>query len=369
MSKSSAKNSNAGDEMSGELVYGGQLSERKKRILRSIIEAHIELGEPIGSKYLATAKIPFSSATIRNEMAELEEMGYLEQPHTSAGRVPSKLGYRFYVDSLMENYKLTAAEIITLNNMLKSKMGEMDSIIQTASKLVAKITNYTSVAIKASGRETVSSFSYMILDEHNFLLVMKMSDGSIKTHQVATEIVADDNNISLLMTLLNQFCTNVTPDEIAYSVIMKMEASMGSAAALVNPTVKAFYNAVASSSDDDVKFEGVNKLLEYPEFTDVEQLKRVFSMIENKDNFKEMLSRSDSDKVNVFIGDDESKLASKSAFIFRTLTVDGKVVGAIGVFGPSRMDYSKVISTVEYLTQKITGIIEGKALPESDELS
>ena len=113
--------SSEGDEMSGELVYGGPLSERKKRILRSIIEAHIEMGEPIGSKYLvASAQIPFSSATIRNEMAELEEMGYLEQPHTSAGRIPTKLGYRFYVDSLMENYKLTAAEIVTLNNMIRS---------------------------------------------------------------------------------------------------------------------------------------------------------------------------------------------------------------------------------------------------------
>ncbi len=355
--------------MSGELVYGGPLSERKKRILRSIIEAHIEMGEPIGSKYLVTsAEIPFSSATIRNEMAELEEMGYLEQPHTSAGRVPTKLGYRFYVDALMESYKLTAAEIVTLNNMLKSKMGEMDSIIQTASKLVAKMTNYTSVAIKASEKETVSAFSYMILDEYKFLLVMKMNSGSVKTKQVSVDIVVDDDNMTRLLVLFNQYCVNVTPDDITYSTIVKMESAMGDAAKLVNPTIKAFYNAVATSSDTDVKFEGVNKLLEYPEFSNVEQLKRVFSMIENKEDFIDMLSKSDRDKVNVFIGDnDESKFASNSAFIFRTLTVDGKVVGAIGVFGPSRMDYSKVISTVEYLTQKITGIIEGKVLPDGDD--
>ena len=129
--------------MAGGIVYGGPLSERKKRILRSIIDAHIAMGEPIGSKYLVTsAEIPFSSATIRNEMAELEEMGYLEQPHTSAGRVPTQLGYRFYVDSLMESYKLTAAEIVALNNMLKSKIGELDSIIQNASKLVAVRISY-----------------------------------------------------------------------------------------------------------------------------------------------------------------------------------------------------------------------------------
>lgn len=353
--------------MSNDLVYGGPLSERKKRILRSIIEAHISMGEPIGSKYLVTsAEIPFSSATIRNEMAELEEMGYLEQPHTSAGRIPTKLGYRFYVDSLMESYKLTATEIVALNNMLKSKIGELDTIIQSASKLVANLTNYTSVAIKASEKETVRSFSYMLLDDHNFLLVMKMSGENVKTKQVYADIVADDNNLSRLVDLFNRYCVDVSPDEIPFSTIIKIEEAMGASSKLVHPAIKAFYDAVASSSDTDVKFEGVNKLLEYPEFSNMEQIKRVFSMLENKDEFIDIISKSEKDRVNVFIADeDENKFASNSAFIFRTLTVDGKVVGAIGVFGPSRMDYSKVISTVDYLTQKITGIIEGKALPES----
>ncbi|MBQ8862804.1 MAG: heat-inducible transcription repressor HrcA, partial [Clostridia bacterium] len=196
--------------MSGELIYGGPLSERKKRILRSIIDAHIAMGEPIGSKYLVTsAEIPFSSATIRNEMAELTEMGYLEQPHTSAGRVPTQLGYRFYVDSLMESYKLTATEIVALNNMLKSKIGELDTIIQSASKLVANLTNYTSVAIKASERETVRAFSHMVLDEHNFLMVMKMSGENVKTNQVHTDIVLEENNVSRLMSLFNAYCVGV----------------------------------------------------------------------------------------------------------------------------------------------------------------
>jgi heat-inducible transcriptional repressor len=177
-------------------------------------------------------------------------------------------------------------------------------------------------------------------------------------------MLLDEVNVSRLMSLFNMYCVDVTPDDITYSSIVKMEGEMGSAAGLVNPAVKAFYSAVATASDSNVRFEGVNKLLEYPEFSSVDQLKRVFSMLENKDDFINMLSTSDRDKVNVFIGNEESILASNSAFIFKPLTVDGKVIGAIGVFGPSRMDYSKVISTVEYLTQKITGIIEGKALPE-----
>ena len=195
-------------------------------------------------------------------------------------------------------------------------------------------------------------------------MVMKTSGENVKTKQVHTDILLDENNVSRLISLLNAYCVNVTPDDITYSTIVKMESAMGAAARLVNPAIKAFYDAVATAPDSNVRFEGVNKLLEYPEFSNVEQLKRVFSMLENKEDFLDILSRSERDKVNVFIGDGENNFATNSAFIFRPLTVDGKVIGAIGVFGPSRMDYSKVISTVEYLTQKITGIIEGRALPE-----
>ncbi len=162
--------------MENKLIVGGDLSQRKKLILRSVIESHITTGEPIGSKYLMTkSDIPYSSATIRNEMAELEDMGYLEQPHTSAGRVPTSLGYRFYVDALMESYKLTATEIVSLNNIIKNKMGELDSILKSASKLIASMTNYTTVAVKAPHTDalTVSQFSYMLLEPTAFLLVIR----------------------------------------------------------------------------------------------------------------------------------------------------------------------------------------------------
>ena len=130
-------------------MYGNDLSERKKLILKAVVESHIEYGEPVGSKSLQQLPgISCSSATIRNEMAELEEMGYLEQPHTSAGRVPSQLGYRFYVDSLIESYAMTTNEISEINKLLKSKMNELDQILLTASKLAGNLTNYTSCLIK-----------------------------------------------------------------------------------------------------------------------------------------------------------------------------------------------------------------------------
>ena len=175
--------------MSGELVYGGPLSERKKRILRSIIEAHIEMGEPIGSKYLvSSAAIPFSSATIRNEMSELEEMGYLEQPHTSAGRIPTRLGYRFYVDSLLEKYAMTTNEIAQINALLKVKMGELDRILLAASNLASSMTNYTGIAIKPRVSSiSVEKFETIYLDPSHYILIAVDATGNVKSKHLHSE--------------------------------------------------------------------------------------------------------------------------------------------------------------------------------------
>ena len=342
--------------MKNELMVGGELSERKKLILRSVVESHISSGEPIGSKYLMTnSDIPYSSATIRNEMAELENLGYLEQPHTSAGRVPTGLGYRFYVDSLMESYKLTATEIVSLNNLIRNKMGELNSILKSASKLIASMTNYTSIAVKAknAGTRLVEQFSYMLLDEREFLLVMRMSDGTIATKHIRTEIALSDDILRKLSDVLGKYFANRASEEVTLPIIMQAETEMGNASSLVSSVIKVIYETIGKSEEADINVEGMNKLLEYPEFAGVEQMKQIISMFENKDDFMKIVESADDDKVNIFIGRD-GELVDHSAFVFKTIKVGGKAVGAIGVFGPSRMDYSKVISTVEYLSQKLS---------------
>ena len=264
--------------MENKLIVGGDLSQRKKLILRSVIESHITTGEPIGSKYLMTkSDIPYSSATIRNEMAELEDMGYLEQPHTSAGRVPTSLGYRFYVDALMESYKLTATEIVSLNNIIKNKMGELDSILKSASKLIASMTNYTTVAVKAPHTDalTVSQFSYMLLEPTAFLLVMRMSDGNVETRHIRTEIPVDEEMLSKLSDVLGDNFCGVTSNAITLPMIMKAETEMGSAGTIIALAIKALYDTIGKPDEADINFEGINRLLEYPEFSDVEQMKKV----------------------------------------------------------------------------------------------
>ena len=180
------------------------LSERKKQILKAIVDAHIAGGEPIGSKVLMQ-QIACSSATIRNEMAELEEMGYLEQPHTSAGRVPSELGYRFYVDSLVEHYAMTAREIAQINQVLKAKMSELDQILATASSLASNLTNYTGFALKPRASEvTVTKYEAIYIAPGQFVLVMVADDGSVKTRNVKLDLPFDSASVATLATVLNQ---------------------------------------------------------------------------------------------------------------------------------------------------------------------
>ncbi|MEI3152928.1 MAG: heat-inducible transcriptional repressor HrcA [Eubacteriales bacterium] len=348
-----------------------KLSERKKQILRAVVEAHIATGEPVGSRYLTdNAGINFSSATVRSEMADLEEMGYLEQPHTSSGRVPTKLGYHFYIDSLMNGYKLSAMETIELNNTLKGKIGELDSLMTGISKLVSSLTNYTAVALKAENREqTVDRFSYMILDAHSFLIVMRMADSSVVTKQIQTHVLVDDRLLKRLTQLLTKYLARIPAKDISFSVVMTIEREIGVGGAIVAPSVKAVYEAIGGNADADLRFEGVNRLLEYPEFSDIDKIRGMLEMMENKQEMIKILSEADSDKVNVYIGGDEQEsLIDNSALIFKKLTVGGKVVGAIGVLGPSRMDYSRVISTMEYLSRQISVLFGGALPPGKTEL-
>ena len=220
--------------MSGK---SGELSERKKQILKAIVNAHIEGGEPVGSKsILQSAGMNCSSATIRNEMAELEEMGYLEQPHASAGRVPSELGYRFYVDSLIEHYAMTTQEIAQINNLLRAKMGELDQILSAASHLASALTNYTGIAIQPrSGAVSFSKFEGIYLDPAHIILVAVSSTGTVKSKHIHTEFELEEATVAKLTQALNETLVNLTAERITLPIIMDLEARMGPESGMVGP--------------------------------------------------------------------------------------------------------------------------------------
>ncbi len=349
-----------------------ELSERKKLILKAIVEAYIELGEPVGSKYVMnTQGLNYSSATIRNEMAELEDMGYLEQPHTSAGRIPSELGYRFYVDSLIEGYDLTAKEIGELKSSLAQKQSELDHILNTAMQLASSMTNYTALAVKPRQKGfTVRKFNLMSVDEHDLVLVMVTSVGEVKTKNLRSEKSISQEACTAMTELLNEKLVGLRGSDITLDVIMDMESRMGRFDFMVSPIVKAVYEAV-NNGGGELRFDGVNRLLEYPDVYNSDSLQDMLTMFEDKDDLIEAISDESAEhaqdgNVRVYIGSENVvKNMNNSTLIFKPITKGGKTVGAIGIIGPIRMDYPKVIAMIDQLTKGIDEIMnEQRGLPE-----
>lgn len=336
---------------------GDELSERKKIILKAIIDAHIENGEPVGSKYLTyNQQIALSSATIRNEMAELEEMGYLEQPYTSAGRIPSEQGYRFYVNSLMQNYHLTANELREMNMLFANKMDQLDKILDSSSKLMSMLTNYASLAVKPKTNQiTVVRFKTILLDGLNFLLILITNVNVVKTRYIRVAFLLEEEKLQHFENVLNMYLTNITMDMVTLPLMVEMENRVPEYRELVSPVIKAIYEVLNELDDGDLKFDGVNKLLQYPEFSDVDRMRELFGILENKEEILDIISNSAHDIINIYIGSENVvDIMQKSTLIFKTIKSGERIVGAIGVLGPCRMDYSKVVTTVEYLANNIS---------------
>lgn len=350
------------------------LSERKKMILKAIIESHIRDGEPVGSKTLTKSGISFSPATIRNEMAELEEMGYLEQPHTSAGRVPSEQGYRFYVNGLMQPTALTVTEQNEVTGMVQSKMTELDQLLDRATKLISELTNYTSIAVRPRQKTvTVHHFKLVHLNDNAFLLVMITSAEIVKTKQIHTGMSVTPGMIERLELGLNLFVANKTPEEITLPVIMELEEKLSDLAPLINPIIRCVYEVISELDGGELKLEGMNRLLQYPDYSSLQELKDLLGTLENKEELLNLISSSDRDKVNVLIGsENEVDVMHNSSLVFKTVKRGGRVVGAIGVIGPTRMDYSRVITAVEQLAGSIEDMAANTpigALPEGRQIS
>ena len=340
------------------------LSERKKQILKAIIEAHIELGEPVGSKYLTSVDvISCSSATIRNEMAELEEMGYLEQPHTSSGRVPSELGYRLYVDSLVEKYRLTEAEIGELNRTLRGKQAELDSILERAVKLASRFTKYTALTIKPRQRRiSVSRFDVIPIDTYTMVLVMIIGRVA-KTKYIRSDMEVTADAAARLSIVLNTYVANLTSMEISMPIVMEMERAMGEYEYLVSPVVKSVCELLSSFDGGELRFDGINRLLSYPDYYDTDRLRDMLEMFERGDDLLQVLSddtcaEDANGKMKIYIGrENRVKIMDNSTLIYKPVMRDGVAVGAIGIIGPTRMNYGRAMSLIDKISSGVSEII------------
>jgi len=357
------------DERSGSVFYE-ELSERKKTILKAVVEAHIEGGEPVGSKYITQSNLlSCSSATIRNEMAELEALGYLEQPHTSAGRVPSELGYRFYVDSLVDQYESATREVAAVNQLLKTKMSEIDQILESASRLASKLTNYTGIAIKPKAAAVkMSRYEVISLDEHNFAIVMVSTHGALKTKKAKTSEVISPDAPAKLTALLNAHLVGLSADMITLPLIVNMEKAMGADGFMVGAAVKCIYDVMSEIDGGELRYSGINNLLNYPEYSDTQMLGQLLGTLEDQNEILDLVSEAEGDDINVLIGSESPvKVMNNSSLVFKPIKKNGRTVGVIGVLGPRRMDYKNVLRTIDEIGGSISDMIgETRELKEGD---
>lgn len=354
------------------MAGSSELSERKKQILKAVVDAHIKMGEPVGSKYLTqNQQFSCSSATIRNEMAELEGMGYLEQPHTSAGRVPSEAGYRFYVDWLIERYRLGASEIERLRQAIRAKQAELKTILETGAKLASSMTNYTALAIRRkSAGVTASRFEIVRLDPHNLVLVIMTSEGSVKTRHLKIPFDTTAEGVAVLSEIMNNTLSGLGAEDISLPLMMEIERRMGDHDFLVSPVIKSVCEELTSFDGGELSVEGLNRLLAYPEYSDMGRFKDLLAMLEEKNDVVKLIDSAGAadGNLHVYIGSENTvKIMENSTLVFKSLKSANGTVGAIGIIGPVRMDYSKVISVLDNVTGQIADVIGIGALPPPGE--
>jgi heat-inducible transcriptional repressor len=328
------------------------LDERKKRILEAIIEEYNETAEPVGSNKIAlNYDLKFSPATIRSEMASLEELGYLEQPHTSAGRIPSNKGYRAYIDNIMRERHLSAKEKEVIDySILQSDVVRLDSLIKEATSIITRLTNYASIAIGPSMDNCkVEEIKIVKIGQSSLLIVILADTGVIKESVIKCDTQITEENIYILNNYMNYKLRGMSFLDVYENINAYVESEISNTSGNVSSIITELCNLLVENGQN-IYMEGTMKLLGLPELKKEETLKNFLNIIETKDAIKELLKTGYDGTINVYIGQ-ESSFDDLKDFTIITFkhSINEKEVGTIGVIGPTRMDYKKVIPTIKYL--------------------
>ena len=342
-----------------------EMTERRKKILRAVVEHYIETAEPVGSKVIAQlAQLDCSSATIRNEMATLEKLGYLEQPHTSAGRVPSALGYRFYVNELMGEHKLSLQETERINQAMDMKMRELDRVIDQAGKLVSQFTNYPSFALTA-GRERVfiTRFDLLLISENSFIAVAMTNTKVVKNKLIHLPTEITEQHLQLLNALLNTSFTGKTLQEFTPELMQVAEKAAGSSYGLISLVVSFAMEVLDDLEHSSVHTAGAGRLLNQPEYQDVDKAHKLLTYLADEPDLAGSLSgplMGEGESTKVLIGPENvAEELKDTSVVLASYDIGDGMKGVIGVVGPTRMDYAKVTAKLSYLADNLGKLFNG----------
>jgi len=337
-----------------------KLEERKKRVLEAIILDYIATAEPVGSRTISKKyDLGVSPATVRNEMSDLEEMGLLEQPHTSAGRIPSQIGYRYYVDFLMERQSISEEVKRYIRNALRSKIKAAEDMVQSATKLLAQMTNYTTFLMASTYKDNVLTHIQLLpLSEHKLVLILVLDNGHVEHRVIDMPVPLTERQLDEISSVLRQNLCGLTVDQWRKQPQQVLRARWDGEISLLEDLLNSVEEALTVEYEHKLYLSGTINILNQPEFVrDVDKVREILGLLEEERVMHELMQKyiSDEDQeIKIRIGREiPHEVLSSCSLITATYHLDGKVIGTVGVLGPTRMDYSKTASLLEYITKSL----------------
>ena len=345
-----------------------ELDERKRKILKAIIQTYLETGEPVGSRTISKyTDLNLSSATIRNEMSDLEELGYIIQPYTSAGRIPSDLGYRLYVDELMKEKDKEVAEI---KDLMIEKTDKMEKVLKQVVKILAFNTNYaTMITGPTYHRNKLKFIQLSRVSEVQLLAVVVVEGNIVKNHIIELREPMDEETVLKLNLLLNTQLNGLTIEEINLAMISRMKEQAGIHSEVISSVIDAIAQAIAVDDQEmEIYTSGATNIFKYPELADTSKASELISAFEEKDALAEFVKDTmDSDNgsentgIQVYIGNESPvKTMKDCSVVTATYDLGGGMQGTIGIIGPKRMDYENVVDNLKTLKSQLDNIFKKK---------
>lgn len=337
------------------------LNERKKKILQIIIEDYISSAEPVGSRTIARKyDLGLSPATIRNEMSDLELLGYLEQPHTSAGRIPSAQAYRFYVDALIEPGTLTDNDMALIDGWYNERRRNIDDIFQSTAKILSRMTQNVSMVL--TNQQTIANFCYLKflpLDSQHAILCIVADDGSIDMNVVDIPLGMSSEEMDYLAGKMSKLLEDHNLSDISVEILQNVHTDVVEDKLIFSSLLQAVRKMTGRRQEQKVFLGGTKQLLNQPEFRDVERVRNLLGILEEEKVLKDLLQGGEDSGLKVTIGSENKFTGIQDcSMVQATYRLNGQIVGTMAVLGPTRMEYGKVISVMDYLHKYLKTILD-----------
>ncbi len=336
-----------------------ELSERKLKILSAVIDSYVQSAEPVSSKFLCDLlSFSVSSATIRNELAELTELGFLEQPHTSAGRIPSNLGYRLYINKLMSRAHLSRKTKEYIDSELNLSVGDPDAILKNVTQLLANMTNFAVISTNISAQKnSVRNIQLVQISSHTAMIILTTASGVVKNRVFRCDFLLTADILQVINHVLNEKVVGVLLSEITPAFIQTVAASLGEMAFFMPDVLGALLDVAKQAAKIDFHFDGQTNLLLIPEFNQQAAIK-LMDFFTYAEDISDLFLLPENNKTCVFIGNEnQHEELAESSIIVTKYIVNGENYGALGIVGPTRMNYSSLIANLEYIASLLGNVL------------